>query len=357
MEATTKIAEVPSAHTDDDQRTIVQALVDAGPTTSKEAKPLDNLRREAPGITKRNNAYFGDPKVICRRQGFNPRFDFGDIERLAGQIKNKKEKDPQSGGLLFPLSVKRLAKDDPRKAQGFEFELIDGDRRLTATELLMKKGEVFPVGLPIIIVDKDQTELEDLDHMFIANEGKAFLPLEEAVAYQRMRDAGRTVKQICEAVGRKAMHVTAILALQNADDSLKEAVRDGKVSKDMAKNIATNARHDKTKQAELTKEAVAAGKDKTKRRLVTRKIEEAKQEKAERKGHRIPKMRSLSDEELSVIGESVSSVLMKYMEAAEIPVDANLHEWVHKDPELAVAFAFGALQALKAAAGVKVKLT
>lgn len=320
------------------------------------AKPLDNLRREAPGITKRNNAYFGDPKKICRRKDFNPRFDFGDLDRLAGQIKAKNTKDPQSGGLLFPLSVKRLAKDDPRKAEGFEFELIDGDRRLTAVESLMKKGESFAVGVPIIIVDKDQTDLEDLDHMFIANEGKAFLPLEEAAAYQRMKDAGRTIAQICTAVNRKQMHVTAILALQNADESLKEAVREGRVSKDMAKNIATNARHDKAKQAELTKEAVAAGSDKTKRRVVARKVEEARQDKAERRGRTVPKMRSLTDEELSKLGESVSANLVGLLQAAEIPADADLSEWVHKDPELAAAFAFGALQALKAAAGVRVKL-
>lgn len=322
------------------------------------AKPLDNLRREAPGITKRNNAYYGDPTKICRRQGFNPRFDFGDMERLAAQIKTRKDQDPQSGGLKFPLSVKRLAKDDPRRAQGFEFELIDGDRRLRAIESLMKKGEDFlPVGVPIIILDKDQTELEDLDEMFIANEGKPFLPLEEAAAYQRMKDAGRTIAEICAAVGRKQMHVTAILALQNADESLKEAVREGRVSKDLAKNIAVNARHDKAKQAELTKEAVAAGSDKAKRRVVARKVEEARQEKAVRKGRTVPKMRSLTDEELSKLGESVSAHLVGLLQAAEIPADADLSEWVHKDPELAAAFAFGALQALKAAAGVRVKLT
>lgn len=344
MDATQTITATAEAEVNEAARTVA-------------AKPLDNLRREAPGITKRNNAYFGDPKMICRRQGFNPRFDFGDIERLAGQIKTRKDKDPQTGGLKFPLSVKRLAKDDPRRAQGFEFELIDGDRRLTAIEMLSKKGEDFStVGVPIIIVDKDQTELEDLDEMFIANEGKPFLPLEEAAAYQRMRDAGRTVKQICEAVGRKQMHVTAILALQNADESLKEAVREGRVSKDMAKNIATNARHDKAKQAALTKEAVEAGNDRAKRRVVARKVEEARQDKAESRGRAVPKMRSLSDEELSKLGESVSAGLMGLMQAAEIPLDADLSAWVHKDPELAVAFAFGALQALKAAAGVKVKL-
>lgn len=324
---------------------------------SQPGKP-SGARQEAPGITKRTNSYFADPKMITRRAGHNARIDFGDIEGLAGQIKEKLVDDPESGGLLHDLHVKRIQAGDPRLEKGFVFEIIDGDRRLTAIELLMSKGTAFPRGVPVKIVDKGQSEIKDLIQMFVANDGKPFLPLEECVAYTRMKnEGGMTIAQICKAVGRKQMHVTSILALADADESLKQAVKEGKINKTMAKDIATNARGDKEKQAELTKEAVAAGNDKTKRRVITRKVEEAKQAKAVKRGKRVPKMRALSDAELSALGASIAQNLPKLaMDAKVMMYEKDFGKWISQDDKLVVAFTFGALQALKAAAGIKVKL-
>jgi len=335
------------------QTDTAQSLDRAGVVPATPAAPDD-------GILKRNNRYFADVKVICRRPGFNVRFDFGEIARLAGQIKDEKERDPSSGGLMNDLRVKRITKEDPRYAKGFRFEIIDGDRRLTAIESLMQEGEVFPVGVPVKIVDKDQSELNDLLQMFIANEGKPFLPLEEAVAYQRMRDAGMTVKEICAAVGRAQVHVVATLALANADESLKLAVAEGRIGKSAAKDIAVNARNDKELQAKLTADAVAAESqgDKSAKRAVRRQIEEAKVTKAIKRGvQRVPKMRALSDEELSQLGKSVADRMPKLIKDANaMKYQEALDVWVAQDEKLALAFAFGALQALKAAAGLRVKL-
>lgn len=304
-------------------------------------------RAEAAGILKRSSSYYADPKTITRRAGFNPRFDFG--EDLAPSI--------EAQGLLMPLRVKRIPVGDERLAQGFVFELIDGDRRLHGIESLLQKGHKFPEGVPVIIVEKNQSVVDDLIQMFVANQGKPFLPLEEAAAYQRMRDEGLTVKDICKAVGRAQMHVTSILALASADESFKQLVKEGKISKTMAKDIATNARGDKAKQRELAQEAAAAGGDKTKRRLISRKVQEARQAKAARKGKRVPKMRALSNEELSALGESVAARLPKLQLDAKAMIHGNnLEKWISQDDKLVLAFTFGALQALKAAAGVKAKL-
>lgn len=305
-------------------------------------------RSEAAGIVKRSSSYFADPKTITRREGFNPRFDFGEIDDLMQSIK--------VNSILNPLRVKRIPAGDERLANGFVFELIDGDRRLTAVEKLLKGSFTLPEGVPVIIVDKAQTEIQDLVQMFVANEGKPFLPLEEAAAYDRMRKAGMSVKQICLAVGRKQMHVTEILALANADESVKQAVKDGKIGKTMAKQIATHARGDKAKQAELAAEAVAAGKDKGKRRAVIRKVDDSRRAKAAKKG-KVLKMRALSDEELSALGAKIADRMPKLiMDAAVMMHKEHLDRWISKDDKLAVAFTYGALQALKAAAGLKVKL-
>jgi ParB-like chromosome segregation protein Spo0J len=314
-------------------------------------------RQEAPGITKRTTSYMADPKKITIEEGFNARFDMGDIDGLAAEIKEWKAKDPSTGGLINDLHVKRIPAGDPRLDAGFLFEVRDGHRRLAAIQLLMSKGEVFEVGVPVKIVDKASSKIDDLLLMFVANGGKPFLPLEEAAAYSRLREAGMTVAQICKAVGRKQMHVTSILALADGDESLKQLVKEGKIGKTMAKDIAVNARGDKAKQAELAKEAAEAGGDKKKKRAVGRKVAEARQAKAVRKGKRVPKMRALTDEELNALGAKIGERLPKLiMDAKAMMYEKNLFKWIKEDDKLALAFTYGALQALKSAAGVKVEL-
>lgn len=315
------------------------------------AKVAAESKAEAPakassnpvGILKRSNAYFADPKAITRREGWNPRFDLGEIDELAKSIK--------ANGILNPLRIKKLATPYEFKV----FELIDGDRRLTAIEQLMKSGHSFPEGVPVIIVDKAQDDLTSLFQMFEANSGKSFLPLEEAAAYMRMRDAGLTIKQICERVGRKQVHVVATMALLDADESVKDAVKSGEVNSTMAKQIAVHARGDKAKQAELVVAAKAAGKDKTKRAVVKQSIDDSRRAKAAKKG-KVLKMRALSDAELSTLGAKLANLMADKMRDAGMDLDADLRTWVAADDKLALAFTFGALEALKAAAGVVINL-
>jgi ParB/RepB/Spo0J family partition protein len=307
------------------------------------ASAIATARKEAPGITKRSSSYYIDPRAITRRPGFNPRVDFGEIAQLEISI--------LANNLLNPIRVKRLA----APIDGKVFELIDGDRRLTAIENILKKNPTWAAaeGIPAIIVDKQQDDVTSLIQMFVANDGKAFLPLEEAAAYQRMRDAGMTVKQIGDAVGRKHMHVNQILALVNADESLKQAVAEGKIGKTMAKEIASTARGDKAKQKELTEAAVAVGKDKGKRRVLLKSVQATKVAKAAKKGRTL-KIRALDDAALSELGASMAKALQKNLMNAKAAMHADaLDKWVSQDAKLVAAFTYGALQALKAAAGAK----
>lgn len=301
------------------------------------------------GVVKRTNAYFIDPTKVTRREGWNPRFDFGEIEALATSIK--------ANGILNPIRVKRLdvgVKDDgrgPTGAQDFVFELIDGDRRLTAIEQILKKDPAaFPGGIPAIIVDKAQDDITSLIQMFEANSGKAFLPMEEAVAYQKMRDAGMTIKGICEAVGRKQVHVVEILNLLKADESVQEAAKDGSIGKTMAKKIATVAKGDKVVQKALVEKAKAAGKDKSKRRELVKEVEKAHRSTAAKKGKTL-KIRALSDAELSDIGSKMAQHLAQILEEQDISVEVDLVAMIKKDPKLVMAYTTGALDALKVAAG------
>lgn len=325
--------------------TSTQATIQATPestgavdmTMTTSSKP----RGEAAGITKRTSAYFADPKQIKRKEGFNVRFDFGEITELAASIKAQ--------GMIQPLQVQRV---------GDNLILVDGDRRLSACELIMKTEPDFfePDGVPIITVDKKLTEVELTVRMLSANSGKNFLPLEEAAAYKRLRDAKMTLKQICDAVGRKHVHVVATLALLDADQSVKDAVKDGSVNSTLAKKIAVVARGDAAKQKELVADVKAAGKNKKARKVAQQKIEDTRQARAKKEG-RVLKMRALTDEQLSAIGIKMSEVLMAQMVELGLEVEADVHTWVKAgDLDQKAAFTFGILTGLKAAAGLPVDL-
>jgi ParB-like chromosome segregation protein Spo0J len=302
--------------------------------------------RTAAGVVKQTALNHIDPRAIRRAPGHNPRFDFGEIEGLARSI--------AANGTLNPIRVK--------KADVGVFELVDGDRRLTAIELLLanhKAGKQpsadFSTGVPAIIVDKDQDEVTGIIQMFEANTGKPFLPLEKAAAFKKMRDAGLTIADIEARTGCSDNDIVGSLALLDGDDTLVEAARTGKIGGGLAKSIAVNARGDKALQKKLAEQAVAAGKDKGARRAVLKAVDEARRKKAEKKGLKL-KIRALSDEELSEKGAALARALAAKLEAAGIALDADLREWAGNDPELAIAFSFGALEGLKAAAGIKVPL-
>jgi ParB family chromosome partitioning protein len=310
--------------------------------SAQESAKAAPARKEAAGIAKRSSAFFLDPHAITRKDGFNPRFDFGDIEGLAASIK--------ANGMLNPIRVKRIA----ATPEGKLFELVDGDRRLTAIEKLLKAGHEFPEGVPAIIVDKAQDEVTSLIQMFVANDGKPFMPLEEAMAYSKMKEAGMTIKQICAAVGRKSMHVTEILNLMAADDSVKAAVADGSIGKTMAKQIATHAKGDASKQAELVQQA-KAGAGRGQKADIKKALDTERRAKAAKKGKTL-KMRALSDAELSELGKTLAEAMAKCLTDAKKPLDFDVRKWVQEDDKLALAATFGALEALKAAAGLKIDL-
>lgn len=321
----------------------VLATIGIGADATASAEPPKGSKSNPVGIVKRSNSYYVDPRAVSRKEGFNPRFDFGEIEELAKSIK--------ANGLLQPLRVQRAGVG--------KFVLVDGERRFTAIELIMKKEpDYFAEGVHAIIVDAAQDDLTSLIQMFEANTGKNFLPMEEAIAYKRMRDAGMTLKQIEKAVQRKHVHIVATLALLEADDDLQQAVKDGTIGATMAKKIATAARGDKAAQKALVVDAKAAQSTKgtaakTKAsKAVKAKIEAARVAAAKKAGRKL-KMRALTDDQLGVLGEKLSGYLMEQMAAIGLDPESDLVKWMRgADDDCKVAFTFGTLQAMKAAAGL-----
>lgn len=345
---------------------IAQAAASAAASTA----PADHAPRTAQvnkglpaGIVGKTTGYNIDPKKVTFREGWNNRFDMGDIESLANGIHETLKRNP-GRPYTTDIEVMRIAKGDERLAAGYLFEVVTGHRRILATQLLLKKGVTFPEGINARLVAQDESVVNQTLLLFTENNQKPLLPLEEAAAFKRLRDQGMTILQIAHATGKADVHVTDTLALLDADEEVKEAVKTGAVGVTIAKVIATTARDDKNLQKELLNDAKEAGKGKGKtaeakaaKARMLKKIELKKQAKAAAKG-RVLKMRPLALEELNTMGQKMARLLeTKTREASfkfETIEDFTAH--VAKDEKLVAAFTLGAMLALRAAAGIKTNL-
>lgn len=294
----------------------------------------------APGIMKRGELPFADPAMIVRRKDWNPRFDFGDMKELETSIESngfRKEK---------PLLVRR-------NEEG-KIEIVDGDRRFTAVQTLMKRGVEFPSGIPVVFEEKAVTDVEALVHALTANNGKPLLPLEEAAAYKRLQDAGMKPKQIAKATGRSEANIKWTMCLLTADDSVKDAMKDGKINSSLGKDIAQKAKGDASKQKELVEKAVKGGK--AGKKLVKEEVAGIKRRPTSKKTQEtiVPKL--LTESQL----RTRESVLIKHVTdgfAALGITEDQARKYLSEYDIGAAAFHFGVLIGIRSALGMDPKIT
>lgn len=174
-----------------------------------------------------------DPRHIVVVEKRNTRFDYGNLDELAESIR--------INGMKEPAKVQR---------KGDEFQLVNGHRRHRACMMLVEKGFV-PDFMATVIPESD-TESDILADMVIANDGKPFLPLEEAIMLQRLIEEYQwTQKQVADKIGRSLSHVSNRIALLNADDSVKEAMQNGEIKTQEALAIVRKSNGDKDMQKEI----------------------------------------------------------------------------------------------------------
>jgi len=178
-----------------------------------------------------------DPRNIIVVEGRNTRFDYGNIDELAESIR--------VNGMREPAKVQE--KDGV-------YYLVNGHRRHKACMALIERGHV-PDFLTTVIPSTENEE-DILADMVIANNGKPFLPLEEAVMLQKLRDDfGWNQAQIANKIGRSLSHVSDRLCLLSADDEVKEAMQSGEIKTQEALAIVRKSHGDKEKQKEIIQRA------------------------------------------------------------------------------------------------------
>ena len=186
------------------------------------------------------------PEIVVR-EGFNVRLDLGDIEDLAKSIADN--------GLERALNVWR-------NADG-KFEVRDGHRRLAALDHAIKHSliDAATFQIPVIIADRNQTEVEALAQMARANDGKPLLPFEQAQLFKRLMDNGLKIAEICKVVGKSGTYVRNNLALLDASPEVVAAAKDGTIGRALAFRIASAERKGSITDAAALVAAAKSGKD------------------------------------------------------------------------------------------------
>lgn len=192
-----------------------------------------------------------DPRIISRDPGFNTRYDFGEIQILAEDI--------LANGIQEPLTVRK---------EGSQVLLVNGDRRLSAVEFLMKndlwpvdpKNPGFPMPLPCKSEGRDVKPIDRLFMMLSLNSGKPFNMLEKGFAYEKIltEDPDINASEIARRSGETKQAVSNALQLvKHGSPTLIQHIKDGTISPTTAHDIikSTNG-HDE--QNEAAEKAIAA---------------------------------------------------------------------------------------------------
>jgi len=173
-----------------------------------------------------------NPANIVVNEGFNPRIDKGDIAELMKSIKKN--------GVQQPIKVRKVGK---------HYELVDGERRLTAVLKLALDA------IPALVDEGKKTEEDLLTLALIMNDGKPLAPVEEADAFRRLIKGSWTPRQISVATGKSLRLVKDRLTLISAHPDVRAAVKSKKLSVGLALAITKKSKGDKRKQKAQAKKA------------------------------------------------------------------------------------------------------
>lgn len=196
-----------------------------------------------------------DPKVVSIVDGRNTRFDVGDIEELANSI--------EAQGMRNPVKVQQV--------KAGVYQLTEGHRRHQACELLKHRYTTLSSKPPTVkgnpvfhlvarVISEKATEDEITIDMLVSNDGKPFLPLEEALMLDKLKKSGHSNADIAKQIGKSVSHVSDRLALVNADETVKEAVEEGTITASEAVTIARKTKGDNEKQQEIMEKVEKEGK-------------------------------------------------------------------------------------------------
>lgn len=167
----------------------------------------------------------------------NPRHDLGDLTELEASIRQV--------GILQPLVVRP-------NGTGDSYQLIAGHRRLAAA-IRAGLNEV-----PVTTVEADDRTalamalIENLQRQDID-------PIDEAVAYRKLRDFGWKQNDIAKRISRSPSHISKRIRLLELPETAQEAIRGGDLNIELAYEVAKAAKEHKLDLGAVTDQLLDIG--------------------------------------------------------------------------------------------------
>ena len=158
---------------------------------------------------------------------FQPRIHFDNVKlnELAESIRKY--------GLIQPIVVRQI---------GNKFEIIAGERRFKAST--MANRETVP-AIILNISDRESEELALLENI----QREDLTPIEEAVSYKRILDAGYiTQEELAKKIGKTQATIANKIRLLNLDDQVQDALLHGKISERHARSLLRINNHEQQSQ-------------------------------------------------------------------------------------------------------------
>ena len=158
----------------------------------------------------------------------NPRFESGDVTDMVESIKQ------------FGLLQSVLVRDAPQFGPD-DFELLGGQRRWTACRLIDPE---YPIDCRVLAIPDDmpRDELTIVVALHENDRRKELTPMERARAYGRLREFGRTQKQIAELLGVKDHTISRYLSLLELAPQAQKRVENRQLSVEDATAIIAKHR-------------------------------------------------------------------------------------------------------------------
>jgi ParB-like chromosome segregation protein Spo0J len=169
------------------------------------------------GARKARGTYMIPADMIYDRDGFNVRYDLGDIRGLAQSLLESGQKTPITVDLVV---------DETGQLKAYT---ADGYRRMAAFRLLATEGHAN-IEVECWVNTEKTTEVDRIAHMFISQDNKQLEPLEVARCFHRLKNLGWNNTYIAKKFGKSEAHVREMLIVANESPDIQDLIIQKKIS-------------------------------------------------------------------------------------------------------------------------------
>lgn len=168
-------------------------------------------------MAQRTDLYTVLISELVIEEGFNVRYDMGDLQELCDSIVER--------GVLQPIQAYTKKGDINR------YTVIEGHRRVAAIKLGISKGLIDESTFKISMVKtRPMSDVDRSLSLVTFNSGKPLHMLEEAAVYERAIAYKATVQEIAKRTGKSITHINNCLSLLTASVGTKKMIMNGNVS-------------------------------------------------------------------------------------------------------------------------------